>query len=141
MADPITLFLLIGSALTTARAQSNAGKAQQIELDKQADEEKIAAEGRELQRRQELNKVLSANIVGQSTSGMAGEGTPESIALESSKQASISEGVIGLSEKLKRSQLRRKGKNAKSLGNMQAASTLLKSAVEVDSVGGFDALK
>jgi hypothetical protein len=42
-------------------------------------------------------------------SGITGEGTPASIALESAKQIGSSEGMINLSEKLKRAQLRRQG--------------------------------
>jgi hypothetical protein len=61
-------------------------------LNRQAEEEKIAAEGRELQRKQELNRVLAANNVSQSMSGITGEGTPASIALESAKQIGSSEG-------------------------------------------------
>ena len=71
----------------SANAQRNAGKAQEIEYEKQAEQEKLSAEGRELTRRQQLNKVLSANIVSLADSGMSGEGTPESISLESAKQA------------------------------------------------------
>ena len=114
-----------------AKAQINGGKAQQIELESQADQEKISAESRELQRRQQLNKVLSANIVGQATSGMTGEGTPQSISLASAKQVSISEGIEGLSSRLKQSQLRRQGRNAYSAGKLQAASTLIKGGVRI----------
>ncbi len=106
--------------------QVESGKAQQEALEEQAKQEKIAAEGRELQRRQELNKVLASNIVGMSTSGMTGEGTPASIALESAKQVGTSEGMIGLSERLQRAQLRRQGAMARGTAGIQAASTLLK---------------
>ena len=106
--------------------QVESGKAQQEALEEQAKQEKIAAEGRELQRRQELNKVLASNIVGMSTSGMTGEGTPASIALESAKQVGTSEGMIGLSERLQRAQLRRQGAMDRGTAGIQAASTLLK---------------
>ena len=61
-----------------------------------------------------------------STSGMTGEGTPASIALESAKQVGTSEGMIGLSERLQRAQLRRQGAMARGTAGIQAASTLLK---------------
>jgi hypothetical protein len=122
--------IVAGTAVSTY-GQIEAGKAQQDALEEQARQEKIAAEGRELQRRQELNKVLASNVVGASMSGMTGEGTPASIALESAKQIGTSEGMIGLSEKLQRAQLRRQGAMARSTANIQATSTLLKGASNV----------
>lgn len=120
----------------TARAQYVAGKAQEIELEVAAEEERVSAESRELRRRQELNKVLAMNAVSLADSGMAGEGTPASIALESAKQISASEGVESLSTRLKQAQLRRQGKNAASAGKMAAASTLLNAGVKAASLGG-----
>ena len=129
---------VIAAAVATAAStavsvygQVQSGKAQQSEFERQAEEEKIAAEGRELERKQELNKVLAANAVSASMSGMTGEGTPASIALESAKQIGSSEGMINLSEKLKRAQLRRQGANARSTANIQATSTLLSGASKV----------
>ena len=119
------------STAVTSYGQVQASKIQQNEFERQAKEEKIAAEGRELQRKQELNKVLAANAVSASMSGQTGEGTPASIALESSKQIGTSEGMINLSDKLKRAQLRRQGANARAMGNIQATSTLLKGSVGV----------
>ena len=119
------------STAVSVYGQVQSGKAQQSEFERQAEEEKIAAEGRELERKQELNKVLAANAVSASMSGMTGEGTPASIALESAKQIGASEGMINLSEKLKRAQLRRQGANARSTANIQATSTLLSGASKV----------
>tara|TARA_R110000803_G_scaffold158366_1_gene222652 strand:- start:1886 stop:2374 length:489 start_codon:yes stop_codon:yes gene_type:complete len=116
------------STALSAYGSIQSGKAQQDELNRQAEEEKIAAEGRELERKQQLNRVLAANAVSQSMSGITGEGTPASIALESAKQIGSSEGMINLSEKLKRAQLRRQGANARSGAGIQAASTLLSGA-------------
>ena len=126
---------VVAGAATSIYGQVEAGKAQQDALEEQARQEKIAAEGRELQRRQELNKVLASNVVGASMSGMTGEGTPASIALESAKAVGTSEGMIGLSEKLKRRQIRMQGKMAKGTAYTQATSTLLKGAA--DAYGGF----
>ena len=125
----------MASTAVSTYGQVQAGKAQEDALEEQARQEKIAAEGRELQRRQELNKVLASNIVGASMSGMTGEGTPASIALESAKAVGTSEGMIGLSEKLKRRQIRMQGKMDKGTAYTQATSTLLKSAA--DAYGGF----
>jgi hypothetical protein len=109
----------------SARGQYISGKTQEIELERQAEEERLAAQSRELQRREELNRALAANVVGQSMSGISGEGTPASIALASAKKAGLSEATIGLSEKLKRAQLRRQAGYARQAGYLQAGSTLL----------------
>jgi len=127
---------IAGSTALSTYGQIEAGKAQQEALERQAEQEKIAAEGRELQRRQELNKVLASNIVGMSTSGMTGEGTPASIALESAKQIGTSEGMIGLSDRLRQAQLRRQGAMARGTAGIQAASTLLSGAGTVSQAFG-----
>jgi len=130
MSFVVVASLMAASATVSAYGQVQAGKAQQEELDRQAEEERIAAQGRELQRREQLNAQLAANNAALAASGIATEGTPSSIALESAKAISASEGMIGLSERLKQGQLRRQGKMARSLGNMQATSTLLSGAVD-----------
>ena len=122
----------------SARGQYVAGKTQEIELKRQAEEERMAAQSRELQRREELNRALASNVVGQAMSGISGEGTPASIALASAERASLSEGTIGLSEKLKQAQLRRQASSAKQAGYLAATSTLLKTgaqAAQLESTG------
>lgn len=121
----ITATVIAVSTAVTARGQYVAGRIQEDELKRQAEQEKVAAQSRELQRRQELNRALAANVVGFGQMGIAGEGTPASIALESAKQAGISEGALSLTEKLRQAQLRRQGSTAAQIGTMQAASTLL----------------
>ena len=122
----------------SARGQYVAGKTQEIELKRQAEEERMAAQSRELQRREELNRALASNVVGQAMSGISGEGTPASIALASAERASLSEATIGLSEKLKQAQLRRQASSAKQAGYLAATSTLLKTgaqAAQLASIG------
>ena len=123
--------LAAASTAVSTYSAIETGKAQQEELERQAEEERIAAQGRELQRREQLNAQLAANNAALAASGIATEGTPASIALESAKAISASEGMIGLSERLKQGQLRRQGKMARSLGNMGATSTLLNSAPDI----------
>ena len=118
----------------SARTSYVAGKTQQIELERQAEEERIAAQGRELQRREELNRALAANAVGQAMSGISGEGTPASLALSSAKKAGLSEATISLSDKLKQAALRRQGRSAKQAGYLQATSTLLQTGAQVASL-------
>jgi len=131
--DPFTILALFtaASGAVSARSQYVAGKTQEIELNRQAEEERISAQSRELQRREQLNKALAANVVGQAMSGISGEGTPASLALASAERASLSEATIGLSDKLKQAALRRQAKSAKKTGYLQAASTLLKTGAQV----------
>lgn len=132
MALPLLLLLAASTAVTVSQQRAQAG-IQSAELERQADQEKISAEGLELQRRQRLNKILAANVVSQAVSGTTGEGTPAAISLSSAKQASISEGIESLSDRLRRSQLTRQASNIRGAGKIQAVSTLLK--------GGFQAAR
>ena len=129
MSFAIVASLMAAGTAVSTYGQIQAGKAAEEQAIEQARQEKIAAEGRELQRRQELNKVLASNVVGASMSGMTGEGTPASIALESAKAVGTSEGMIGLSEKLKRRQLKMRGKMAKQTGYLNALSSGLNLAM------------
>lgn len=131
MAFPLILLLSISTTVVAASQRKGALDAQAADVERQADQERISAEGRELERRQRLNKVLAANVVGLVTSGISGEGTPAAISLSSARQASISEGLEGLSARLRDAQLKRQASSLRSSGNIQAASTLLK--------GGFQA--
>ena len=131
------------SGITTARGQYIAGRVQEDELKRQAEQEKLAAQSRELQRRQELNRALAANMVSMGQSGLAGEGTPASIALSGAQQVGISEGAISLTEKLRQAQLRRQASMAGSMAKLQSASTLLQTgaslagqAQQSQSIGG-----
>ena len=129
--------LLIATAAvgTTVSAVGTiqAGKAQESAMKAQAEQERIAAEGRELERQEKLNAALAANVVGLGVSGIKTEGTPSSIALESAKNVGLSEGMMKLSDRLAQAQLRRQGANARSGANMAAAGTLLQ------GVGGLSA--
>ena len=131
---PIFAILAAATAGVGARAQYVAGKTQEIELKRQAEEEKLAAQSREIERRQQLNRALAANIAAQAQAGITGEGTPASIALASAKQSSLSEATISLSDKLRQAQLRRQAGYAKQTGYLQAASTLLSGAAKAGSI-------
>jgi len=113
------------SAAVSARGQYIAGKTQEIELKRQAEEEKLAAQAREIERRQELNRMLAANIAAQTQAGITGEGTPASLALAGAREAGLSEATISLSDRLRQATLRRRAASEKQAGYLQAASTLL----------------
>ena len=138
MALPIFAILAATSAAVSAYGQVQAGKAQKVALKEQAKQEELAAQSQELQRRQELNRALAANVAALSTAGISGEGTPASLALESAKQAGLSEMTIDLSEKLRRASLERQAKQATQIAGITAASTLLSGAERAGELGLFD---
>ena len=125
MAFYITASLIAASTAVQVYGQIQSGKAQESAMKQQAEQERLAAESRELERQQKLNKALAANVVGMGVSGIKAEGTPASIALESAKQVGLSEGMIGLSERLEQAQLRRQGAAARKASQFEAAGTLL----------------
>ena len=119
----------VGTAVSVY-GQVQAGKAQEDALKEKARQEKIAAEGRELERQQQLSKALAANTVGLAAGNVGMEGTPASIALESAKNIGMSEGMLKMSDRLAQAQLKRQGKNARAAANLQATSTLLSGGAE-----------
>ena len=118
----------------SAYGQVQAGKAQEQQLKEQAKQEELAAQSQELARRQELNRALAANVAALSTAGISGEGTPASLALESARQASLSEMTIDLSERLRRASLQRQAGQATQTAGLTAASTLLQSGVQASQL-------
>jgi len=132
----IGMTLAAAGTAVTVSAQLSAGKQQEADMKQRAEEERIAAEGAELQRQQKLNKALAANAVGLAASGIKAEGTPASIALENAENISLSEGSMKLSGRLKQAQMVRAGANARSASKMAAAGTLLQGASQV--AGGLE---
>ena len=120
----------VGTAVSVY-GQVQAGKVQEDALKEKARQEKIAAEGRELERQQQLAKALAANAVSLAAGNLDMEGTPSSIALESTKNIGMSESMLKMSDRLAQAQLKRQGKNARSAANLQAASTLLTGTADI----------
>jgi hypothetical protein len=133
----LAAYATIAGTAASVYGQVEAGKAQEEQAEIRARQEKMAAEARELQRRQELNKVLAANAVSMAAGGVSGV-TPESIALQTSKEIGASEQIISVSEKLKRAQIKRQGALDRGTANIQATSTLLKSMPSV--VGAYETI-
>jgi hypothetical protein len=133
--EAILIAAVIGSGVTSAAATKRAGYEQEEQLRQQAEQERIAAEARELQRREELNRVLAARQMALASSGIAGEGTPQSIALSAAKKIGMGEGLESLTSELKQAQLKRAGRNARVSGNIQAGSTLLNTAMSAAALG------
>ena len=133
-------FLIVGSLIAVGTGiqvygQLEAGKDQEAALKTQAEQERVAAESRELERQQKLNRALAANAVGMGMSGIKAEGTPASIALESAKNVGLSEGMTKLSDRLAQAQLRRQASSAASSSQLAAAGTLLSGAAQAYGAG------
>lgn len=141
--NPFVIFAILKAATTGVQmyGQLQAGKAEAASLKEQARQEELAAQSQELARRQELNRALAANVAALSTAGISGEGTPASLALESARQVGLSEMTIDLSEKLRQASLKRQAASAKQLSKLAAASTLLKTGVEVAQMSGGPSAK
>ena len=126
----IVAALAVGTGIQVY-GQLESGKDQEAALKTQAEEERVAAESRELDRQQKLNKALAANAVGMGISGIKAEGTPASIALQSAKDIGLSEGTLKLSDRLAQAQLRRQASNVSSASQLAAAGTLLSGATKI----------
>lgn len=123
-----SVVVTVVSTAYSAYQSREAGKQQQYNIERQAEQERLSAEDQEIQRRDRLNKVLSANIASAAAAGTLGEGSQQSIAIGAAKRVASSEGAESLSERMRQDLLRREGKAAKTAGNVQAASTLLSGA-------------
>ena len=126
---------VIAGTATSVYGSIQAGKAAEDAAKEQARQEKIQAESEELARREELNRQLAAQAAAMAAGGIGMEGTPASIALESAKSISQSEGMISLSSKLARAQTIRSGQAAKAAGYTQGVSTLLSSGENLIAAG------
>ena len=126
----VSTFLTVASTAYSAKASKEAGKQQQYDLERQADQEKMGAQNQEIQRREKLNKVLASNMASASAMGVSGEGSMQAISLETAKRASSSEGAMSVSDRMRQDLLKREGKAAKSAGKTQAMSTLIGGAAK-----------
>ena len=131
----ISAAVIVGTGMQVY-GQVQAGKAADDAAKEQARQAKIAADGEELKRREELNRILAANNAALAAGGIGMEGTPASIALSSAEDISLSEGMIGLSGRLKRSQMRRQGAMAAKMGRTAALSTTLQFASSLLGAAG-----
>ena len=122
---------IVASTAVQAYGQIEAGKAQEDAAEREAELQKMEAQTEELKRRQELNRRLAAQNVAMAAEGIGTEGSLASIALKSAEQIGTSEQVIGLSEGLRRRQLRQQGKVAASMGKIGAATSLLSGGTEM----------
>ena len=127
----ITASLIAVSTAVNVYGQQEGAKAEQESMKRRAEEEKIAAQARALERQQELGRVLAANNASMAADGQSGEGTPASIALTSAKNIGSSEQTLALSSRLRQAQMRRQGSLARTNANLSSLSTVASSAVAI----------
>jgi uncharacterized protein HemX len=120
--------LSAGTTLFTAKQQQNVGKQQQKNLNRQAEQEQLQADQQEVSRREKLNQVLAADAA--ANSGLMNTEST-ALALNNAKNASYSESVESLSDRMRQDLLKREGRAARSAGNINAASTLLTGGLSI----------
>ncbi len=119
------------STAVNVYGQQEGAKAEQESMKRRAEEEKIAAQARALERQQELGRVLAANNASMAADGQSGEGTPASIALTSAKNIGSSEQTLALSSRLRQAQMRRQGSLARTNANLSSLSTVASSSIAI----------
>ena len=116
------LSIMGGSTIGQMYSTRQGYKAQQESIERQAEQERIAAETEELKRREKNNRILAANIVGSMDSGFSLEGTPSSIYLAAAEKTGLAEGLQSLNANLLQAQRRRERNMAGSVGRRQVFS-------------------
>ena len=139
MADPVTWGVILTAAAggTAAYGQYQAGKAQQYEYQRQAEQEKVSARDREIERRNRLLQALAQRNVSSAAGGASLEGSPIALinrdvrefSLESlSSEATTASRVAGL---------RAAGISAKRIGTINAFSSVFSTGASVAGMGAI----
>jgi len=123
----------VGTGLYSANQARQQGKTQQAELNRQADQEKIAAVDREGQRRRRLNEILGTSMAQTGARGVTFEGSPQAIAKGQIGQANLANEGAKVSDLSRISQLKRSGKAARITGKNRSTATLLNTGASVIS--------
>ena len=132
----VTASLIAVSTAVNVYGMQEGAKAEQESMKRRAEEEKIAAQARALERQQELGRVLAANNASMAADGQSGEGTPASIALTSAKNIGSSEQTLALSSRLRQAQMRRQGSLARTNANLSSLSSVASSSIAIARLGG-----
>lgn len=128
MGDPVTTTLFIfaaASSATAAYGSYQAGKAQQYEYQRQADQEKLAARDREIERRNRLLKSLSQRTVAAASGGAALEGTPTALINRDVREYGLESLSADAMSASTQAGLKAAGKNAKRVGTINAVGNII----------------
>jgi hypothetical protein len=122
-----SLFIALAAASSTVAAVSSvqAGNAQKAEFQRQAEQEKLAARDREIERKGRLLKALSSRNVAAATSGGTLEGSPAALIKSDMRQYNLESLSSSAGSASTVSGLKAAGTNAQRLGYINATSSLL----------------
>ena len=130
MAQGVLLAATLVAGGLSARAASNAGKAQQIELKEQAKQEAVAAKDREIERRRALiDSISTQNAEAGALGDEINTGSRRAIVLEDIRRQRLDDLTDRATTNRRATTLRSSGRAAKTTGNLQAGATLLNTGV------------
>lgn len=131
-----TLYYVFAAAVATTAAYGTyqQGKAQKYEYKRQADQDKLAAKDREIERRSRLLKALSQRTVAAASSGAALEGTPTALINRDFREYSLESLSAQASSASTQAGLRAAGSNAKRIGTINAVGNLFEAAGSLSQI-------
>lgn len=118
----------VAAGLMSAKAASDAGKAQQYELQAQARTEATAAKGREVERRRDLIRALSSQNAAAGVGGVELGGSIGGMIRRDIRDASNDLLTEGSNLASRQAAMRARGQNAVREGNTRAIGSLLDTA-------------
>lgn len=138
-AMPLAYQLMIGATVAsgamTAKAASDAGKAQKIELQVAADQERDMAREREVDRRRTLVRALSSQVTTRAAQGLDMSGSARAIATSDAAQADIGLLTDRVNTSRMATSLRRQGRQAVRQGRLGAGASLLDAGTKAGMIG------
>lgn len=129
----IALISTAAAGVFGAMQQQEASKNQQEELLRRARDERVEAQGAELQRREQMNRILAAQAAEGSASGIGFEGSPTKIASADVTRADLANLGATATTAGRQRALQSQARQARQLGNLRSATTLLSTAGQVGS--------
>jgi len=124
-------FAAAASAAVGGYSAYQQGIVQKGEYEAQARQEQMAARDREIQRRQQLLKVLASRSVAVGAGGGTFEGTPTALVQGDFRNYSLDQASASANTAATVTRLRTAGRNAKTIGKLNAAASL------IDAGGSF----
>lgn len=124
---PLIITALAAGA--SAKTQSNTRKEQRIQLEQRAKGEEDSARDRQIERRRRLIRALASQQASAPERGVSiASGSPQAIALDDIRLASLDESTDRAQSRRRILNLRRAGVNATRTGRAEATTTLLQGA-------------
>lgn len=118
-----------GSAVAQNKAQSNAAKAQEFQLEREADAEKIKSTEQAIARRERLIRTLAARNARNSASGILTESGSSLTALSDDiSEFQREDDTFQTLSGIRRNNLRAAGSNARRIGRQKQTATLINTA-------------